>query len=90
MDLSKVRVRKGDDLSFHFEALLERDQVSDENHGRTPQTSIGEGSSLYILFKLICVASAVHKNILDASIGEEFESILDQWGICKRKETLRG
>ena len=29
VDLSNVRVRKGDDLDFHFEALRERIEVSD-------------------------------------------------------------
>ena len=36
------------------------------------------------------MASAVYKNILDTCICEELESILDQGGICERKETLPG
>ena len=67
-----------------------RDQVSDERPRQRRPTTVGEGSPLDVLFNLICVASAVHKNILDSGIGEEFESILDHGGVCKRKETLRG
>ncbi len=36
------------------------------------------------------MTSAVYKNILDSGVGEELESVLDQRGICKRKETLGG
>lgn len=36
------------------------------------------------------MASAVYKNILNTCICEEFESILDQGGICEGKETLQG
>lgn len=36
------------------------------------------------------MASAVDKNILNTCICEEFESILDQGGICEGKETLQG
>lgn len=51
-------------------------------------TSSVEGDTLDVLFDLVRMTPAVYKNVLDAGIGEELQSIFDQRGICKRKETL--
>ena len=89
MDLSNVKVRKGEDLSFHLEALPERKSVSVGRGGEFGQKHQGNHSNaLDIVFNLVRVKSTVYKNILDAGIGKKVESIFDQGGICKRKETL--
>lgn len=60
---------------------------------RRAEHSLGtliEGNPLDVVFNLIRMTPAVYKNVLDAGTGEELESIFDQRGIGKRKETLEG
>lgn len=33
--------------------------------------------------------AAVDEDLLDASVGQELKSILDEWGVCKRQQALK-
>lgn len=52
------------------------------------RTSCRKKNPLDIVFNLIGMTSTIDENVLDASVGEEFESIFDQRSVCERKETL--
>lgn len=71
-----VSVRKGDDLSFHFEALG-GGQPRQIEYG-TRRLISGRGTILYIFLNLLCVILARYKDILDASVGKKFEGVFDQ------------
>ena len=49
---------------------------------------IARGSVLEILFYLVCVGAAVNKDLLDASVRQELQRVLDQRHICQGQETL--
>lgn len=40
---------------------------------------------LDVLLDFFCMGPGIDKNLLDARIGKELESIFDEGGICQRK-----
>lgn len=67
-----VKSRKGDDLSFHLEALKEVSQQERELF-RSP----AEWIALYVVFDLIRMVVTCQYDLLHASVCEEFEGIFD-------------
>lgn len=77
MDLSRVRVRNGEDDNFHFEALERRVRIEDDRN------AWGPAGTPDILLDLVGVSAAVDEDVLDTSVCEELEGIFNQGGVCE-------
>lgn len=41
-----------------------------------------------VMLHLFCMKAAIEKNVLNSSVGKEFEGVFNQRRVCERKETL--
>lgn len=77
-------LENGDDGEYHLDSLA---PVS-VTHARMVRPKWTISDILDVFLDHVGVGAAVHEHFFNAGICKEFESILDQWGVGERKETL--
>lgn len=79
-----LKLWKGEEGSFHLEALFAQSNQSDRKlFSEAPQWN-----ALDVFLNLVCMSSSVEKHVVDACACKKFQGVLDQGRICKGKKAL--